>query len=172
MIHTCTTVRRTGHLKADCCLSAPDMHVAVQDPVLDATVRELKKAFPKVQLRKVLGPSARIGVHASLYYLHYFTGCIMACPLATKALCIAPASQLSRWSPHPLALCARWAWTWAGRGTWRRWPSRRRTSTCPSSSATPATCSPASSTACARSCPGCNCLQHSTTTVDVTDCLQ
>lgn len=25
----------------------------VQDPVLDATVRELKKAFPKVQLRKV-----------------------------------------------------------------------------------------------------------------------
>ncbi len=26
----------------------------VQDPVLDATVRELKKAFPKVQLRKVI----------------------------------------------------------------------------------------------------------------------
>lgn len=25
----------------------------MQDPVLDATVRELKKAFPKVQLRKV-----------------------------------------------------------------------------------------------------------------------
>lgn len=30
--------------------------VALSDPVLDATTRELKKAYPKVQLRKVPAP--------------------------------------------------------------------------------------------------------------------
>ena len=40
----------------DCRTVRPNfnLYVAVQDPVLDAAVRELKKAFPKVQLRKVL----------------------------------------------------------------------------------------------------------------------
>lgn len=49
--------------------------------MLDATVRELKKAFPKVQLRKVLTfpriatPLAHMSHHSFMHWAHWTAGC-------------------------------------------------------------------------------------------------
>lgn len=118
--------------------------VAFPDDTLDAAFAELKEAYPKVQFKKVgegvVAPERR----RSACWCRY---------REERNSHLGVLGNTHRAAPPAPCPCRRSAPTWASPGTWTRSPVRRGTLTSRSSSATPATCSPASSTACAWSPP-------------------